>query len=262
MYACGGMCGLSARFVAGVFVASLLALAVTTSAAAAAPQCRAGRATSDRLGSPTAAIAWRAGVIARTPVHSRPPVRRKAARPLRSVLPRDASALLVLAARHDRRGRCWLRVRLPFRPNTSAGWIDARYVLLRATRWRIVVSRAARTITLYRHGRVARRASVVIGTPSTPTPTGLFSIVATWRWNPYDFLGSYLLPLTAHSDVLQEFGGGDGRVGIHGRGGESLLAPLGSASSHGCIRLANSTIESIVRTVGPGRLPGIPVRVL
>jgi hypothetical protein len=101
----------------------------------------------------------------------------------------------------------------------------------------------------------------VIGAPATPTAGGLFSVIEVWRWKPGDFLGSYILPTTAHSNVLQEFGGGDGRAGIHGRGGASLLAPLGAARSHGCIRLANRAIEWIVRTVGHNGLPGIPVRV-
>ena len=69
------------------------------------------------------------------------------------------------------------------------------------------------------------------------------------------------MALTAHSNVLQEFGGGDGRVGIHGRGGASLGDPLGSARSHGCIRLSNRSIDWIVRTIGAGALPGIPVSV-
>ena len=32
-----------------------------------------------------------------------------------------------------------------------------------------------------------------------PTPRGLFSIVDVWRWNPADFLGAYILPITAHA---------------------------------------------------------------
>ena len=35
-----------------------------------------------------------------------------------------------------------------------------------------------------------------------------------------------------------------------------------TARSHGCIRLTNRSITWIVRTVGAGALPGIPVRVL
>jgi hypothetical protein len=169
--------------------------------------------------------------------------------------------MLVLRATTDRRGRCWLRVRLPFRPNDAAAWVNRNHVLLRPTQWRLVVSRPARTISVYHGGDELRRFRVVIGAPPTPSPGGLFSIIGVRRWNPADFLGSYILPITAHSDVLQEFGGGDGRVGIHGRGGSSLLDPLGAARSHGCIRLANDAIEWIVRRVGTGGLPGIPVRV-
>jgi lipoprotein-anchoring transpeptidase ErfK/SrfK len=237
-------------------IAAVLALATP---AMAAPDCRRGDATAAVVGSPAAAAAWRAGVVARTPLwRSVPDRRRKRAG---SIVPRQASWLLVLRAVRDREGRCWLQVRLPSRPNGAAAWINADGVVLRPSRWRIVVSRARRTLSVYRGGDLARRFRVVIGAPPTPTPGGLFSIVGVWRWNPSDFLGSYILPITAHSNVLQEFGGGDGRVGIHGRGGSSLLDPLGAARSHGCIRLANRAIEWIVRAVGPGGLPGIPVRV-
>src|SRR5262249_28523784 len=115
--------------------------------------------------------------------------------------------------------------------------------------------------TVYNAGRLRRTFSTVIGAPSTPTPRGLFSIVHAWRGSPSDFAGSWILGLTAHSDVLRHFEGGEGEVGIHGRGGASLLDPLGSAASHGCIRLANRSIDWLVRTIGAGELPGIAVRV-
>jgi lipoprotein-anchoring transpeptidase ErfK/SrfK len=108
---------------------------------------------------------------------------------------------------------------------------------------------------------LVRRLQVVVGKPGTPTPEGLFSIVGAWPDPPNAFLGSWILALTAHSDVLQQFDGGDGTVGIHGRGGASLLDPLGSASSHGCIRVDNSSIDWLVSSIGAGALPGIPVRV-
>ena len=53
----------------------------------------------------------------------------------------------------------------------------------------------------------------------------------------------------------------NGTVGVHGRGGASLLDPLGSARSHGCIRLANTAIDWLAHAVGAARLPGIPVLV-
>lgn len=201
----------------GACVAGLLLAAPP---ALAAPDCREGTATDAKVGRPTAGVAWRAGLVARTPVWRSVPKRGGKSRA--SVVPGDAPSLLVLRTARDRKGRCWVKVRLPIRPNLAAGWVHADRVVLRPTPWRLVVSRAARAISVFRGGKRVRRFRVVIGARPTPTPHGLFSIVGVWTWNPADFLGSYILPLTAHSKVLQEFGGGDGRVGIHGRGGSSL----------------------------------------
>ena len=234
---------------------------LAASPAVAAPECAKGHATATSVGKPAARVAWRAEVVARTPLYRSVPRRSLKGIGRGSITPKDTSWLLVLRAAHDRKGRCWLQVRLPSRPNNARAWLNGGRVVLRPTRWRIVVSRRARTISVYRNGDRRRRFRVVVGAPGTPTPHGYFSIVGVWRWNPADFLGSYVLPLTAHSNVLQEFGGGDGRVGIHGRGGASLSDPLGTARSHGCIRLSNDAISWLVRAVGASRLPGTPVKI-
>jgi L,D-transpeptidase catalytic domain len=210
---------------------------------------------------PTNAVAWRAGIEMQTAVFDRLPAGRSLPHPSTWLSQSDAPWLLVLSRAHPGAGRCWVQVRLPWRPNDAAGWVNANKVLLEQTRWRIEVSTAARTLTLFRSGVPVRTVSVVVGKPSTPTPTGLFAIVWAIPWYPNDFLGSWVLELTAHSNVLQEFDGGDGTVGIHGRGGTSLLDPLGSAASHGCVRLANDDIDWLVSTVGEGRLPGTPVEI-
>jgi lipoprotein-anchoring transpeptidase ErfK/SrfK len=106
-----------------------------------------------------------------------------------------------------------------------------------------------------------RSTRVVVGKPATPTPLGRFAVTWAIRWHPNEFLGSWVLELTAHSNVLKRFDGGDGVVALHGRGGASLRDPLGSARSHGCVRLPNDTIEWLVRRVGRDRLPGTPVDV-
>jgi lipoprotein-anchoring transpeptidase ErfK/SrfK len=175
--------------------------------------------------------------------------------------PGSASWLLVTARPQADQGRCFVQVRLPWRPNDATAWINADNVPLRSTPWRIVVSTARRTLTPIRAGRPDRTISVVVGKPSTPTPTGLFAIWQAIPWIPADFLGSWVLELTAHSNVLQTFDGGDGTVAIHGRGGLSLLDPLGFALSHGCIRLANADIDRLVHTIGVGQLAGTPVQV-
>jgi len=210
---------------------------------------------------PANAVAWRAAIEMPIAVFGRAPVGRTLGRPTAWLTPADAPWVLVIARPRAGVGRCWVQVRLPWRPNDAAGWVNANNVVLEQTRWRIEVSTGRRTLTLFRAGVPIRTLSVVVGKPSTPTPVGLFAIVWAIPWNPNDFLGSWVLELTAHSNVLQQFDGGDGTVGIHGRGGASLLDPLGSAASHGCVRLANDDIDWLVNAIGTSRLPGTPVQI-
>jgi lipoprotein-anchoring transpeptidase ErfK/SrfK len=206
---------------------------------------------------PTAS--WRAGLADRTVIFDRVPSDRgHRGRPLTSLA---APWLLVLQAPRAAGGRCFVRVRLPWRPNNVAGWVDARNVVVQKNRWRIEISTSRRTLTVYRSGRPVQMTRAVVGAPSTPTPDGLFAVTWADRGNPSDFLGSWVLELTGHSDALRRFEGGDATVGIHGRGGASLVDPLGSARSHGCVRISNASIARLVRMVGAGNLPGTPVRI-
>lgn len=232
---------------------------VIAPAASAAVSCHRGGATGSVVGRPTSRVAWRAELLGPTGVYGG--VSRTGARAGSFVRPAQASWLLVLDAARTHSGRCWVEVRLPWRPNDARGWVEVSQVILRPTTWRIAVSTAGRSLSVYRRGRLVRRLQVVVGAPDTPTPVGLFSIIGVWASPPDAFLGSWILPLTAHSDTLQQFDGGDGTVGIHGRGGASLLDPLGSARSHGCIRVDNTSIDWLVDSIGVGALAGIPVRV-
>lgn len=206
-------------------------------------------------GRPSDAQAWRGELLGRTAVSSAPGGKAR-----RWVTPAHAGALLVLAAR-SREGRCWLQVRLPSRPNLAKGWVDAERVQAVPTAWRIDVRLRSRTVTLVRGGRRVARYRAVVGAPATPTPRGLFALVEAYPNPASDFLGRWVVTLTAHSDVLEHYEGGDGRVAIHGRGGDSLRDPLGSAASHGCVRLTNAAISSIVHRIGVDAIPGTPVRI-
>ncbi len=166
--------------------------------------------------------------------------------------------LLVLGARVTPDGSTWLRVLLPQRPNGVSGWIDSDYVQLTRTTWRIDVSLRARTVSVLRDGRTLKTWRAVVGKPSTPTPAGLYAVYErVAQPSPNDFLGTWALLLTAFSPVLDNFDGGPGQVAIHGRGGASLLDPLGSARSHGCIRIDNSAIDLLAREA----VEGTPVQI-
>jgi lipoprotein-anchoring transpeptidase ErfK/SrfK len=144
-------------------------------------------------------------------------------------------------------------VALPQRPNGRTGWLAADRVVLTRTRLRVVVRLDARRVELLRAGRVVRRWRAVVGAPGTPTPTGRFAVYEKARQaDPHGFLGPWALHLTGHSDVLDDYGGGPGRVALHGRDGASLRDPLGSAASHGCIRIDDTNIAELARRVRPG----------
>jgi lipoprotein-anchoring transpeptidase ErfK/SrfK len=152
------------------------------------------------------------------------------------------------ASRRD--GRTWLHVRLPRRPNGATGWIAADGTVIASTRWRVAVDRSRRRARVYLRGRRVRTFGVVVGARSTPTPVGRFFVVERVRQASGGALGPWVLATSAYSNVLQEFGGGPGQIGLHGRTG--LPAPLGSAASHGCVRFSDRAIAWLARRARPG----------
>lgn len=216
---------------------------------AAAAGARSGAARAPSPAAPTRQAAWIARLVARTPAWAGP---RAEGRP-RMLAPLGPATggpvgLLVLEVRED-----WLRVLLPERPNGAAAWVNTRRVRLARTRWRVEVDRSARRVRVLRAGRVVRRFRAVVGAPATPTPLGRFAVAEVARQpEPHGFLGPVALHLTAHSEVLDDYGGGPGRVAIHGRGGESLRDPLGTARSHGCLRVDNDAVRYLARRLAPG----------
>ncbi len=203
---------------------------------------------------PTVHVAWIATVTRPTAARSRPGTGAAVTRlGVASPLDGGPNALLVLGTRRSRSGALWLDLRLPIRPNTAHGWVAADATSLSSTPWRVVVSRAARRVSVVDAGRVVARFGAVIGKPATPTPAGLFSVVAIVpQVDPRGFLGPFALHLSAHSDVLDNYGGGSGRVAIHGRGGASLRDPLGSARSHGCVRVGNAPVTYLATHIPRG----------
>jgi lipoprotein-anchoring transpeptidase ErfK/SrfK len=174
---------------------------------------------------------------------------------LTSIAPRrpitgEATALPVLAAATSPSGVRWLRVRLPGRPNGASGWIAQQGTHTLLTGWRLTVSLAARTVTVFRHGARVRSFHAVVGKPSTPTPPGNFFVEETLRMSPGEPGGPFALALSARSDALQEFEGGPGQIALHGR--DLLGGTLGAAESHGCVRLGTAAISWLARRIGPG----------
>lgn len=174
-----------------------------------------------------------------------------AKRPLtgaRTVLP-------MLAQVQDDHGRFWLRVRLPGRalggrtpPRT--GWISASNTMRSTTPWHIVVNVGARRVLVYRAGRRVHSYAAIVGTPSTPTPRGEYFVEENVKLSASRAGAPFALALSARSSVFQEFEGGPGQIAIHGV--NNIGGQLGTAVSHGCVRLATGSVAWLAARIKPG----------
>lgn len=113
----------------------------------------------------------------------------------------------------------------------------------------IVVSLKDRELALVDHGVVKAIYPVAVGKPSTPSPTGTFTIInhvqdptyyrpgvviPPGRWNP---VGNRWMGLSVKG------------YGIHGT---DVQSSVGKAVSHGCIRLRKRDIEALFAQVNVG----------
>ena len=167
----------------------------------------------------------------------------------------ERTVLPVLAMKTGAAGREWLQVRLPGRPNSHTGWIKQHKTALSTTRWHIVVDTSGRRIIVYESGRPVLTVKAVVGKPSTPTPLGEFFVEELVALRPGDVGAPFALALSARSNVLQEFDGGPGQIGLHGL--LNVGGVPGTAASHGCVRLDTGTMRWLVHHI----VPGVPVTI-
>ena len=89
-----------------------------------------------------------------------------------------------------------------------------------------------------------------VGSSQNPTPTGRFFVTDTVTMaDPNSAWGPHALGLSARSDTITEYNGGDGIIGIHGT---NSPWSIGRASSLGCIRVPNDVITRLHEMVRLG----------
>ncbi len=162
----------------------------------------------------------------------------------------ERTVLPVVGHAVDRAGRSWLRVMVPGRPNGRRGWIERAGTRSSRTDVHLVVRTGLRQVVVYRHGHFVRVFRAVVGRRATPTPRGDFFVEEAVALPSTAAGAPFALALSARSEVYQEFEGGPGQVAIHGRG--RIGGTLGTASSHGCVRLDDAAMRWLVMIVGPG----------
>jgi lipoprotein-anchoring transpeptidase ErfK/SrfK len=147
-------------------------------------------------------------------------------------------------------GSEWLQVRALRNRSQVNVWIPKWATHTIWMRYRILVDISRRRATIYRDGKVVKRWKVVVGAPSTPTPTGHWYVVDRMRLRTSWAYGKWALATSAFSRILKHFDGGQGQVALHARG--SLTAPVGTAASHGCVRFNDKDIAWLAAHVPNG----------
>lgn len=173
----------------------------------------------------------------------------------RRPLTRVRTVLPVLERSSNSDGTSWVHVRLPGRPSGHTGWIPTNHTRRSSTKWYISVKLAARQVSVFLDGRLHRRFRAIVGKPSTPTPRGRFFVEEALALSPQAAGSPFALATSGRSHVLQEFDGGPGQIALHGTG--NLPGALGTAASHGCVRLSTPAIRWLAARIGAG----VPVTV-
>lgn len=198
------------------------------------------------------------GLLAEHPVRSRPAADGTLVGSVAALRPitQERTVLPVLAESTDAQGRHWLRVRLPGRTigrkaPPPTGWIRGTHAQLTSTAWHLVVDVGGRGLLVYRSGRLLRSFRAIVGKRSTPTPTGRYFVEENVRLLGAAPGAPFALATSARSSVLQEFDGGPGQIAIHGVANLGS-GSLGTAISHGCVRVAGSAVTWLAHRIGPG----------
>lgn len=144
----------------------------------------------------------------------------------------------------------WVEVMLPTRPNGSTGWVHASDVSLFVADSRIVVDLSGRELRYYIDGVEVLNTAVGVGSRYNETPVGEFFVTDNVTLaNPNSPWGPHALGLSARSETITSYNGGDGIIGIHGTNNPSSI---GGNISLGCIRLPNEAITLLHEMVPLG----------
>ena len=219
----------------------------------------------DHPGMSPAVAAHRSAGVAAHHHAARPPTEVLSIRSGRTVSLRDKPGGRVIALVRDRtdfgspttlsvtvrRGR-WAGVPNPALRNGRLGWVDTGDGALRrrTVNTRLIVNLSRRRLELRVRGHRVRVVPVAVGRPGSATPPGRFSVtdkITGSRFGPY--YGCCILALSGHQTHPPPGWTGGDRLAIHGTNSPSTI---GTASSAGCLRAADSDLLVLLRRVPLG----------
>jgi lipoprotein-anchoring transpeptidase ErfK/SrfK len=170
----------------------------------------------------------------------------------RSLDAKKVNAAIEAALADPRQARLLKPGRRSVRPAVRTQDLGSRYATI------ITIDRAHFRLRLFKHLKFSKSYAVAVGQPAYPTPTGLFSIAnkqvnPTWTVPNSPWAGELQGQSVSGSDpnnpLKARWMGIVNGVGIHGTGQDYSI---GSAASHGCIRMHVSDVIDLYPRVPVG----------
>jgi lipoprotein-anchoring transpeptidase ErfK/SrfK len=133
-------------------------------------------------------------------------------------------------------------------PHLTSGELAQRYSSY------IVVDRGPFQLKYYRHLKLAKTYRIAVGQQGLETPAGLYDIQSkqvnpVWQVPNSPWAGALAgrtIPPGPEDPLKARWMGFDGSAGIHGT---EDVSSLGTAASHGCIRMAVPDVEQLYAKV-------------
>lgn len=227
----------------------LLAVAALLTAMVAAGPATAAHATAVEQLSSDSSGKW-AYLEFQTRAYAKPSAKSRVLGRLRLTTEDRTDELVFAEARTRVNGAWWVRVRLPFRPTGTVGWVpESKLGPYQTVRPHLIINRTTLRATLVRDGKVVFRARIGVGKRSTPTPRGEFYIRSRLsNFGSGSVYGPLAFGTSARSRTLTDWPGG-GFIGIHGTNQPNLVP---GRPSHGCIRMRNADIRRLDKLMKVG----------
>ena len=151
----------------------------------------------------------------------------------------------------------WLPVLVPLhKPNATPGFVQLAQVVETETPYVIEVNLTQHMLVVKRFGVPIMSTKVIIGTPTTKTPTGVFSITDPLNCNTTSVpgyplakcssvYGAAAIGTSGLSNDLTTFDGTIPQIALHGT--DLPASDLGQDLSNGCVRMPNLAILAIAK---------------
>jgi hypothetical protein len=141
----------------------------------------------------------------------------------------------------------WFHALLPVTPNGSTGWLKASDVQVASTTDYLRVTVSQFRIDHYVDGKWQAGYRVAVGKPATPTPTGLFYVIASQVVDQPPYTpGIFALSGFAPKPIPGFLGA---TLGVHGWTDSSVI---GTRVSNGCVRLASKDMDPLLHHLSLG----------